>query len=69
VFQKNREPLIVVVKGNRYECLGPTTSRSRFLFNLLQQQGGVAESVPDGIYHFNAKWRNFKYEITFLTAE
>jgi len=46
-------PILVEVKEGRYECSGPPTLRSKMLFEILQGQGGVSDTVPDGLYTFN----------------
>lgn len=51
-------PILVVVNSSRYEAFslaGPVaTPRDEMLFALLQQQGGVSNTVAPGSYHFNA---------------
>ena len=50
------ENYIVVIVGNgRWDAFGEPSPASQFLFELLNQMGGVSDSVPDGTYHFSAE--------------
>lgn len=46
-------PILIEVANGRWDAYGPVTLRSQYLINILNAQGGVNESVPDGTYHFN----------------
>jgi len=58
--KKNSDPLVVVVKGDRWDALGDPNSRyHRKLYTLLVKLGGIDESVEDGTYHFNIVYGKF----------
>lgn len=67
--KKNQDPILVIVRDGRYECYGPVTDRSEYLYRVLTSRGGVNESVPDGRYHFNVVRRGFKFVFTLLPVE
>lgn len=56
--KKNSDPLVIVVKGDRWDALGDSTYQ-RKLYTLLTKMGGIHESVEDGTYHFNIEYRRF----------
>jgi hypothetical protein len=60
MFKLNHDPIEVVVSETEYNCYGPTTKRSIRLTAILQNLGGINETVKPGAYHFNVKRRNFK---------
>lgn len=53
----DNEPIIVIVKNDRYDMYGhtPITARDLWLSHILKEMGGVNESVTAGTYHFNAE--------------
>lgn len=51
---ESRDSILIEVHDGRYDCYGDPTPNSARLFEVLQKMGGVAESVPDGYYHFTA---------------
>lgn len=57
MFKKNRAPIIVEVKDGQWNAYGDTklnsAARNTFLFQLLEAQGGVSDTVPEGLYHFD----------------
>lgn len=69
MFKKNRAPMLVVVRDGQYNCFGLPTARNVFLMETLKRQGGIADSVPDGRYHYNVRRRGFKYIATLNPAE
>lgn len=57
----NKKPGVnVYVHDGRYDIIDKPTFRNRWLAELLMRQGGINESVPDGMYNFNARIRGFK---------
>jgi hypothetical protein len=60
----NQDPIVIVVEDGQWNAYGPETARSIFLVKLVQQQGGINESVEDGRYHFNAIRRGLKLELS-----
>jgi hypothetical protein len=69
MFQRNKEPLTVIVHDGRWDCYGPVTRRNKFLYSVLARSGGVRDSVPAGRYHFNVKWRGLKVEATLTPVK
>jgi hypothetical protein len=67
--KKNQDPLVIVVKGNRWDAFGSPTPRSQWLYATLKSAGGIAESVEDGTYHFNVKRRGFHLETSLIKIE
>jgi hypothetical protein len=65
LFDKNQEPLTVIVTETGWEAYGPDTPWSKVLYKQLVKLGGVNESVPPGEYHFNAKWELRKLRVAF----
>lgn len=57
MFKKNRAPIIVEVKDGQWNAYGDTklnsAARNTLLFQLLEAQGGVSDTVPEGLYHFD----------------
>lgn len=47
--------LVIVVGNGRWDAFGDPSPANQFLLELLQQMGGVSESVADGTYHFSAE--------------
>lgn len=52
--------IVVQVKDGRYDCFGPDTPVGHFLVAVINELGGINETVEDGFYHFRA----FKDEST-----
>lgn len=67
--KKNHDPLVVVVKGDRWDAFGSPTPRSQWLYAILEKQGGIAESVEDGTYHYNVRRRGFRLEASLTKVE
>lgn len=59
MFTKDIKPALVVVHQNgRYDVfsLSPKlTSRDLWLASILEKAGGIAETVEEGRYYFNAQ--------------
>lgn len=55
MLELDTTPITVVVKNGRWDAFGPTTPRSQYLIAILNQQGGVSDSVAEGTYHYNVK--------------
>ena len=67
--KKNTDPLVVVVKDGRWNAFGTPGTRSEWLFATLQAQGGIADSVGDGTYHYNIKRKGFRLVATLIKIE
>lgn len=61
MFNKNTDPIVVVVKNGRFDCFGPDNLRSHYLKNWLFKLGGINESVEEGTYHFNVVRKGFRH--------
>jgi hypothetical protein len=68
-FKKNRSPITIYVTTTDWKALGDSTPRSKWLYSCLVKQGGISESVPPGIYHFNVERIGFKLQASLLPAE
>lgn len=66
--KKDRTPLTIEVTDTDWKAFGTPTPRSKWLYSLLVQQGGIAESVPAGTYHFNAKRVGFRLQVSLTPA-
>ena len=49
----NREPLLVEVQTDRWDCYGNYSRHHDKLVKRLYAMGGIHASVPPGYYHFN----------------
>lgn len=49
--------LIIQVKEGRYDAFGPATPVGTFLMSVIEELGGINESVEDGFYHFRV-WKD-----------
>lgn len=54
-FYLDDRPLTVVVTPGRWDAIDVLTPRNLMLTQMLKNQGGIADSVPPGTYHFNVK--------------
>jgi hypothetical protein len=66
--KKDRSPITIYVTGNEWKALGDDTPRSKWLYSMLVKQGGISETVPTGIYHYNVKRVGFKLVASLLPA-
>ena len=55
MMTENLEGIEIVVKDGRWTAYGPDTPRSKELFKILNEMGGVAETVPEGTHIFNVE--------------
>ena len=65
-FKRNTRPIFVGVKDGRWEAKSFSSvpsARDRYLMSLLEAMGGVNETVPPGVYIFNATRKGFKLKI------
>lgn len=70
MFKLNGEPLFIHVTPDRWDSYGPRTWRSKFLFEVLKNTGGVSDSTPPGWYDFNVKiTRLFRVETSLTPHE
>lgn len=60
MFNRNQPPLTVIVTSERWDAVDAPTPRNIWLTQVLQQMGGVNESVAPGTYHFNVKRKGLK---------
>lgn len=49
----NQPPLTVLVTEGRWDAVDAPTPCNLWLVQVLQAQGGINESVPQGTYHYN----------------
>jgi hypothetical protein len=68
-FLTSHDSILVEVHDGRYDCYGDPTPRSAHLTKVLQTMGGIADTVPDGYYHFNAIRRGFVTTYTLTPYE
>jgi hypothetical protein len=71
MFRKKKDltPLTIIVGNGRWDAIGNLTPRNQWLYSVLQNQGGINESVEDGLYHFNVKREGFKLKLTLDKIE
>lgn len=69
MFKKDKSGIGIVVTDRRWDAYGPDTPRSRFLKKLIDKQGGINESVEDGVYVFNATRKGLNLELTLTRVE
>lgn len=62
----NKAPLIVHVSELDWNAYGDPTAHSKFLFDILKRQGGVAEGTPPGTYTFNVKFKRMRFHAELL---
>lgn len=55
MFNRNQNPILIVVANGRWDAFGDVTPRNQELTKILTEMGGVSDSVPEGKYHFNVK--------------
>lgn len=65
----NNDPLTVVVNDDEWTTIEPRTPREIWLYTLLTVLGGLSDSTPPGIYHFNMKSDWFKMKLTLDPIE
>lgn len=68
-FKIDHSPIVVEVHNGLWDAYSqnnPPTPRDRHLLKILSEVG-INEHNPNGLYHFNAKWRPFKKQNVALT--
>lgn len=58
---KKDRTLTIVVKNGRYDAYGAPTYLSAIKMNVLKIIGGINETVSDGEYTFDLKWKPFRF--------
>jgi ABC-type enterochelin transport system substrate-binding protein len=69
VPKKNSDPLVITVKDGHWNAYGTPGRRSAWLYATLERQGGIAESVEDGAYHYNVTRKGFRLIATLTKIE
>lgn len=54
-------PVTIVVSKDRWDAFDAPTPRNKALVEHLKQQGGINESVPPGLYHYNVYRKGFRH--------
>jgi len=67
--KKNNDPLVITVMDGHWNAYGTPGPRSTWLYSVLERQGGIAESVENGAYHFNVERRGFRLVTTLTKIE
>lgn len=68
-FKFDQIPLTISVWNGRWDAFGPATARSKRLYKRLESKGGINESVPNGVYHYNVKLERGKLIESLLPIE